>query len=111
MDQVRDMLKNPTTAGIGGLVVGLIIGLFVLGWWLWPVQWENAAAGDLRADSRVDYLRMAIDSYADSSDAVTAQRRWAELGDAAVETLTTIEESPAPQSPANIVAFKAVVAS
>jgi hypothetical protein len=111
MDQVRDMLKNPTMAGIVGFIIGLIIGWFAIGWGVWPITWTDAAPGDLRPDARVDYLRMAIDNYAASNDAATAQRRWVELGDAAVETLSAIEENPAPQSPANIVAYKAVVAS
>ena len=95
MDQVRDMVKNPSVAGIGGLVIGLFVGLIILGWWLWPVQWENAGPSDLRPESRVEYLRMAIDSYASTSDAVTAQQRWQELGDAAGETLAFIETNPA----------------
>ena len=111
MDQVRDIVKNPAVAGIGGLVIGLFVGLVILGWWLWPVQWENAGPSDLRPESRVEYLRMAIDSYAATSDAVTAQQRWQELGDAAGETLAFIETNPAPQNPANIVAFKTVVAA
>ncbi len=109
MDQLRNMLKNPTIAGVGGLVLGFIVGLFIFGWWLTPLEWVNAGPVDLRPDARADYLRMAIDSYATTSDAVTAQRRWAELGDAAPATLTDIVSNPAPQNPANIVAFQAAV--
>ena len=35
---------------------GLLIGLFVLGWWLWPVQWKDAAPADLEANYRQVYL-------------------------------------------------------
>lgn len=109
MDQLRDTLKNPTIAGIGGLVIGFFVGLVIFGWGLTPVQWTDAAPSDLSTAYRVQYLRMAIDSYAATSDAATAQQRWQELGDAAAATLNEIELNPAPQSPANIVAFKAAV--
>ncbi len=109
MDQLRDMFKNPTIAGAVGFFAGLFIGLVVLGWGLWPVQWTDAGPADLRADARVTYLRMAIDSFAATNSVADAQTRWGELGDAAAETLAVVEDSPAPQNPANIVAFKAAV--
>jgi len=109
MDQLRDMLKNPTLAGIGGLVLGFFVGLVIFGWWLTPIEWTDAAPADLRADAREVYLRMAIDSYGTTTDAATAQNRWNELGAAAGETLAVIEENPAPQSPAIILAFKTAV--
>jgi hypothetical protein len=109
MDQLRDILKNPAIAGIGGVVIGFIVGLFIFGWWLTPLEWVNAGPVDLRPDARVDYLRMAVDSYATTSDAATAQTRWNELGEAAGPALAEIELNPAPQNPANIVAFKAAV--
>ncbi|GAB4579247.1 MAG: hypothetical protein Fur0022_19850 [Anaerolineales bacterium] len=109
MDQLRDMLKNPTIAGVGGLVLGFVIGLFIFGWWLTPLEWVDAGPVDLRPDARVDYLRMAIDSYSITSNATEAQNRWMALGEAAGPTLAEIEANPAPQNPSNIVAFKAAV--
>ena len=73
MDQLRNMLKNPTIAGVGGLVLGFIVGLFIFGWWLTPLEWVKAGPVDGRPDSRADYLRMALDSCATTSDAVAAQ--------------------------------------
>lgn len=35
---------------------GLLIGLIILGWWLWPVQWKDAAPVDLEASYRQTYL-------------------------------------------------------
>lgn len=109
MDQLRDMLKNPTLTGIGGLVIGFFVGLVIFGWWLMPVQWTDAAPKDLYEAGRVEYLRMAIDSYATTSDAATAQRRYNDLGEAAGPTLDLIKQNPAPQNPAVIVAFEAAV--
>ena len=62
MEAVREQLKKPLVTGIAGLVIGLILGWFVIGWGLWPVQWTDAAPQDLRQDVKEDYLRMAVDS-------------------------------------------------
>jgi hypothetical protein len=53
-------------------IVGLLIGLVVLGWWLWPVQWKDAAPADLAPAYRQDYLDMVARIYqADPSADVT----------------------------------------
>ncbi len=37
-------------------IVGLLIGLILLGWWLLPLQWEDAAPVDLEQSYRSTYL-------------------------------------------------------
>ena len=44
MDYIR---KYPGWSIAGAFILGLIIGLVVLGWWLWPVQWTDATPGQL----------------------------------------------------------------
>ncbi|NIR67949.1 MAG: hypothetical protein GWN61_25240, partial [candidate division Zixibacteria bacterium] len=44
-----------------------------LGWGLFPVTWTDAAAVDLREDARMDYMKMALDSYAVTRNAAEAQ--------------------------------------
>ncbi len=56
-------------------VAGLLIGLIVLGWWLWPVQWTHALPQDLRASERDAYLVMVAESYATTGDSQTAKAR------------------------------------
>jgi hypothetical protein len=80
MDKIRQLVGKPLVAAGIGFVIGLIIGLPLLGWWLYPVKWTDAAPQDLRQDVKVDYLRMSIDSYAVTHDAGLAQQRYAELG-------------------------------
>jgi len=73
------------TAAIGGLgptltyllvfLVGLLIGLVVLGWVVFPVRWTQALPADLRTDYRDDYLRLVADSYALTGDLDAAVRR------------------------------------
>ena len=46
MDKIKELFyklkENPLYTFIAGLVVGLIIGLPVLGWGLFPVKWTDA---------------------------------------------------------------------
>lgn len=95
MDKIRGQISQPVMiAGAGGFVLGLIIGLIVLGWWLWPVQWTDAAVSNLRQDVQQDYLTMTIQSFARSGDTVEAQKRWTELGEGAPALLTQLRQAP-----------------
>jgi len=79
MNKIREYMGNRwVTAGIG-LLIGLIIGLPILGWGLFPVKYTDAAARNLRQDAQVDYLRMAIDSFSVNHSQSLAQLRWVEL--------------------------------
>ncbi len=44
-------------------IAGLLIGLIVLGWGLWPVQWKNAAPVDLAPGYRQLYLNTVARIY------------------------------------------------
>ncbi|UCD98024.1 MAG: hypothetical protein JSV42_13835 [Chloroflexota bacterium] len=105
MDDIREQLNRPLWVGIISFVVGLIIGLVVLGWWLWPVQWTDAGPSDLRLEFQEIYLRMAIDSYTLNQDATSAQARIAEVGDGATDVLAYIAASPGTQNTDSIQAF------
>jgi hypothetical protein len=95
MDKIRGQISQPVMiTGAIGFVLGLIIGLVVLGWGLWPVQWTNAAVSNLRQDLQQDYLAMTIQSFARSGDAVQAQRRWAEFGEQAPAVYAQIKQAP-----------------
>ena len=65
-----------------GVAVGLALGLLV-GWGIWPVQWNEASLGDLRADAKADYLSAVSDAYVMYSSpeaAAIAQQRLSALG-------------------------------
>lgn len=108
MEALRDQLNRPLVVGIASFVVGLLIGLIVLGWWLWPVQWTNAGPDDLRAEFKEIYLRMAIDSYTLNPNAAVAQQRLQEVGEDAPELLAAIEANPETQAPTSVQAFRAL---
>lgn len=108
MDAVREQLNKPLNIGIIAFVAGLFIGLVVLGWWLWPVQWTDAGPADLRPEFQEIYLRQAIDSYTLNQDAAIARQRIAEVGDHAVEIIQKIMNDPQTQDPASIQVFLAL---
>jgi hypothetical protein len=107
MDAVREQLNKPLVVGIGGFVVGLILGWFVIGWGLWPVQWTDADPQHLRQDLKEDYLRMAIDSYTLNKDAALAKQRYEALGPDADQVMQAVVSDP--QTQALAVAFAAAV--
>jgi hypothetical protein len=62
------------------VVVGLVLGLVVLGWWLWPVKWDSAKPASLRADLyQPAYLQALADSHA--AGYMTAEQVALNLGE------------------------------
>jgi hypothetical protein len=80
MNKILDYLKNPLFSGIAGLIVGIVIGLFVLGWGLFPVEWTNAEPSDMYIDFQKDYLKGAIYSYSADGNKEEAIRKYEALG-------------------------------
>jgi hypothetical protein len=108
MDLLREKIKDPKVTGIAGLVVGLILGWFVIGWGIWPVTWTDALPQHLNFQQKEEYLRMAIDSYTLTPDSTVALYRWEALQPGAEEVLAAIEAQPGPQA-ATLSNFAAVV--
>lgn len=109
MEKLREWSKNPLYVGIIAGLLGVLFGLLVLGWWLWPVTWVDAAPRHLRADLRPDYLRMAIDSYAKNQDAGLAKKRYEDLGEYAAPLLNEIKAAPGKTFPDDIAKFSVAV--
>ncbi len=59
-------------------IAGLLVGLFVLGWGLFPVKWTNANLRDLREAAQNNYLSAVADSFAATGDMGLAQTRLKE---------------------------------
>jgi hypothetical protein len=109
MDAVRNQLNRPLLVGIVSFVIGVLIGLIVLGWLVWPVKWTNASPEQLQKDYQADYLRMAIDSWKLNKDDQTAKARWDYLGKKAEDTLTLVKEDKLKLTDADIADFSKVI--
>ncbi|MFC2042819.1 hypothetical protein ACFLUA_01540 [Chloroflexota bacterium] len=110
MDAIREQAKNPIVVGVVAFVVGVIFGLVVLGWWLWPVQWTDAASADLVYEEQVGYLRMTIEAFGYTGDTVQAKARYDALGEDAKTALEGIVQDPAGMDAKLLVDFNAAVA-
>src|SRR5512143_3365201 len=111
MDAIREQLNKPTVAAAVAFVVGLFLGLVVLGWWLMPVQWTDAAPADLNAGYQEMYLRMAVEAFQANPDVFEAKRRWDALGTSAGNALAAIQANPGALRPEILTAFSAAVQS
>jgi hypothetical protein len=106
MDAVRNQFNRPLLVGIASFIIGVLIGLIILGWWLWPVKWTNASPEQLQKDYQADYLRMAIDSYIKTQDTQAAKARWDYLGNKAADALASIKNEPLKLKTEEITAFE-----
>jgi hypothetical protein len=71
--------KSLTKELVVAFVLGATVGLVVLGWWLWPVQWTDADPADLRGSQKQAYLQLIADSYALTGNAELARTRLESL--------------------------------
>lgn len=107
MDAIREQMEKPLVFGVVAFIVGLLIGWFLLGWVLFPVQFTGAAPRHLHEAAQDEYLRMAMQAYAATGDAQTARARFEALGDDADAVLERVMTSP--NTPANAQDFIFVV--
>jgi len=105
METIRAQMKNPVTVGIVGFLLGIFVGLVILGWWLWPVEWINATPEQLSPEWQEKYLRMTIEAYGQNGDVSKAQERYAALGPGASIILEDVSLDPGDISPEVITAF------
>ncbi len=89
--KLKELIQKPLYAAIAGFVVGLIIGLPVLGWGLWPVKWKDADASFLRQDLKEQYLCMVVDSYSLNKDANLALSRLESMNSEIKDDLSVLD--------------------
>lgn len=104
-----DFIKKPIAIGVLGFAIGLFIGLVILGWWLWPVEWKDADPSYLNADYAADYLRMTIDSFSVNGDETLALARYRALGAQGPAAMNTVMNQPGSVDPMAIANFKMLV--
>jgi hypothetical protein len=94
MDRIREQVNRPLVAAALGFVLGLIIGLPILGWGLFPVTYIDASAQHLREDLQREWLKMTIDSYSVNQNGQLALARWEELGPDRLDVLEAVIADP-----------------
>lgn len=109
MENKPSQTNRSVLFGVGGLAIGLVIGLVVLGWWLFPVEWVDFSPEQMGPADQEDYLRMAIDSLSVNYDTTAAVSRYRDLGEDGPAILAAIQANPAPQSQTAVQAFSALV--
>jgi hypothetical protein len=75
MNNRSSLLSNPILLGVGGLVIGLLIGWFLLGWVLFPVEYTNADLWDLNPAAKEVYIVTTADAFAADQNLTLAQER------------------------------------
>ena len=112
MDKIQDNFRkgfnSPPIMAVIGIVVGIILGL-LYGWVISPVEFVDSSIPQLRADLKIEYLRMAVDSYALNQDAALAEARYDRLGEEASTYLSEVEFNPSGQLISDIDSFRDVV--
>jgi hypothetical protein len=93
MEKIKTLIKQPLALGGIGLLIGMIFGLVVLGWGVWPLEWVNGAPVNLSSDYQHQYLCMLIDSYVRNQDQNLMRVRWSSLGNGNTELLKTLTSS------------------
>ncbi len=109
MEENKRSSSSSLLSGFLGFILGAVFGLVVLGWWLWPVKWEDSRDNQLMPASQQDYLRAAIDSYSHNLDKSLARQRYLNLGDDADLVLNEIWKAPDGTPPQEIKAYAVVV--
>jgi hypothetical protein len=54
--------------------VGLLLGWLAIGWWLWPVQWENSRPWELTPDCQARYVALVAAEHYRSGNAAQARQ-------------------------------------
>lgn len=91
----RSAVPRTLAAGLQlpSLVVGILLGLglgLLIGWWLWPVEWQNALLQDLNPEARANYLAAVAEAYVyyqDEEAAALARQRLLDLNDNLAEEI------------------------
>jgi len=93
MEKLKSLTRHPLFLGGVGLLLGTILGLVVLGWWLWPVKWVDGSPANLGEDYQRQYACMIIDSFVRNQDQNLMRVRWSSLGSKNVELLKSLTPS------------------
>ena len=110
MEKIKSLIKQPLVLGGIGLLIGMLFGLVVLGWGVWPLEWVNGAPANLSSDYQRQYLCTVIDSYVRNQDQNLMRVRWSSLGSGNIDLLKSLTSSECRfTSNAEIDSFKTIM--
>lgn len=109
MNAIYEQTKKPLVVGIIAFVLGLVIGLIVLGWWLWPVEWYDASPANLHQGFQEWWVRMAVESYQIDKDPFMAKQRFDALGEGGALALSAVKTDPQYLNTDSVAAYEAAV--
>jgi hypothetical protein len=105
MENIQKQARNPWVALTVGLVGGALFGMIVLGWWLFPVEWVDAAPGDLLSTYQTDWVEMSMNEYSLTGDTMLAESRYEALGEDKTNILITAGLELGTQQPEQFAAY------
>jgi len=108
MSSISGIFRKPLMVAIIAGLVCLSLGL-IWGWVIQPVEWLNASPDLLHPVYQEEYLRMAIDSFAENGNENLAFQRWQVLGPAAPNILATIVANQGSQDSDAIRAYEDLI--
>jgi hypothetical protein len=73
-------------------VAGMLVGWIVLGWWLLPVRWINAAPSDLRVDYQKMFISLIAEEYWQTGDISRVREALADWDDEELANLVAAME-------------------
>jgi hypothetical protein len=100
VERLVDLIRKPFVVKALSLVVGLCVGLglgLIVGWGVWPVEWQDAEPQHLHPGAKEDYLRLIVDSNALHPDSARLRWRWERLQPGAEDILADVEANPGAQ--------------
>jgi hypothetical protein len=87
--RITDTVKQRAMlVAVLALLVGFFLGWFVMGWWLWPVDFVNGGIPQLRPDLQQDWVRLTAAEYAFNPNIDRAAARIHELGPNATRVIS-----------------------
>lgn len=107
--KILNVLKKPALLASLAFIIGVIFGLVVLGWGLWPVEWVNADPSYLNQDYSTEYLRMVIDSYQLKQNEQLAFKRYQSMKSLGPIALQSLLAEPGDLDPAVIENIKGIM--
>lgn len=86
--------ERPLISGLVlGLIGGILIGWFGIGWGVWPVTYADAHPAFLRSDYKADYVAMVAQSYRETGDQDVARDRMKGWADGAAYVCQLADEA------------------